>query len=315
MRPTVFQGLAPAPLFFLKPHTWPQYVRLVRLGQSFFALPFVLMTSSEIFISHPSTFSAILLGKIVGCFLLLRATAMSFNRLVDASYDAKNPRTKNRELPQGKLTTHQVAWLTILSGFAFLLLAASISWICFWGGVLLLGLALLYSYTKRWTAACHFLLGLCIGLSPIAVSVAILQSVSLLAVIWTACCMTYIIGFDLIYSTMDMQVDRKAGLHSFPVSFGKKRSIQAAAASLAICTACLLWSGYTLQLDSIFFFVILGLGMPIMVGEILTGLELRISTLKVLRSKLEPNKKERTLGLLHIALGQVILIAYSLGRF
>jgi 4-hydroxybenzoate polyprenyltransferase len=159
-----------------------------------------------------------------------RTLAMSLNRLIDAGADAQNPRTANRALPRRLLRPAEMLALALLSGALLVVAAAQLNPLC----LALTPVAMLflvgYSYTKRFTWLCHFVLGLTDGIAPIGgwlavnptLSVANLVTPLLLGLAVTA----WVGGFDLIYACQDIAFDRSHGLHSIPARFGPARALQ-----------------------------------------------------------------------------------------
>ena len=151
---------------------------------------------------------------------------MTFNRIIDRDIDAANPRTANRELPTGKLSTG-FAWIFLyISIGVFLLASYSLNWLTFALSPVALLFVLGYSYAKRFTAFAHLLLGVALAISPSAAWIAVRGSLddgvplllSLLVLMWTA-------GFDVLYACQDFEYDRKAGLRSIPARYGIRNSL------------------------------------------------------------------------------------------
>jgi 4-hydroxybenzoate polyprenyltransferase len=196
---------------------------LVRFSHTVFALPFALASVAIAWPRHPVTGRGLfwILVAMVGA----RTGAMGFNRLADRKFDALNPRTKNWELPQGKVTLAEAISLTTLASAIFIFAAYEINWICFFLSPLALGIVFFYSLTKRFTWASHLFLGLALAIAPIGAWLAVARPpfeivelqvpcyLGLAVVFWLA-------GFDIIYSLQDREFDRKIGLHSIPVRFG-----------------------------------------------------------------------------------------------
>lgn len=204
--------------------TWAE---MVKFSHSIFALPFALMAAflagRHLADGHPSAIHLIL---IVVCMVAARSAAMTFNRIVDATIDAANPRTANRPLPAGKLTMTQ-AWIflglstvTYAAGcFSFYFLLDN-SW------PMLLGAPVLayicgYSFAKRFTRYSHFILGSAIALSPVAAWIAVdPASLGWTVIALSAAVTLWIGGFDIIYACQDIDADRREGLHSIPARLG-----------------------------------------------------------------------------------------------
>jgi len=208
---------------------------MVKLSHSVFALPFALIATFLAGRHLPGHRPhAVQLVLIVVCMVAARSVAMTFNRIVDATIDARNPRTVSRPLPAGRLTKR--------AAYAFLFVASAIfvaGCLAFQrlfdnGWPILLAAPILiyicgYSYTKRFTRWSHFYLGSAIGLSPVAAWIAIdPSSLGWPAVLLGAAVTFWIGGFDIIYACQDIDVDRRDGLFSLPSRLGPVRALQIA---------------------------------------------------------------------------------------
>jgi 4-hydroxybenzoate polyprenyltransferase len=168
-----------------------------------------------------------------------RTLALSLNRIFDRDLDARNPRTASRELPAGKMTTGQ-AWLVAAAGFGLLLVAVlNLPPLCLKLLPIPIAIFALYPLLKRFTAAAHFGVGAALGFGPIAAYVAVTGElppwgpVPLLALFTTL----WVAGFDVIYATLDVDFDRREGLHSLPAALGRGRALAAAAGIHAVAYA------------------------------------------------------------------------------
>ncbi len=204
------------------------WAETVKLSHSVFALPFALMAA---LIAGRSIEGRGLpywgqLGLIVVCMVSARSAAMTFNRIVDARIDARNPRTAARPLPAGRLTTFAAWWMFALSTVTFGI--GCLGFHIFFGNtwpILLAGPVLVflcgYSFTKRFTKWSHYYLGLALALSPLATWLAIHPaSVGLSAVLLMVTVTWWVAGFDIIYACQDIAVDRREGLYSLPSRLG-----------------------------------------------------------------------------------------------
>ena len=216
--------------------TISELLSLIRFSHTLFALPFALLAA--IMAWHESGFSWRQLIGILLAMVTARSAAMAFNRIVDRKIDGDNPRTAGRHLPAGKLSLSQVATFTVACGFAF-----TTSTLLFLPNRLPLYLSfpvLLflfgYSYTKRFTSLSHVWLGAALASSPVAAWIAIrgeevLRDPSDLApaLVLGGAVLTWVTGFDIIYSCQDLQFDRQRGLHSIPARWGVAGALKIAA--------------------------------------------------------------------------------------
>jgi 4-hydroxybenzoate polyprenyltransferase len=203
-----------------------RYANFVKLPHTLFALPFALLGVLAASLTRPVTLRTVLL--VVLAFSAARWAAMGFNRIVDRDYDARNPRTRNRELPRGALSPAQ-AWISVVTAAAlFVVAAALLNPLCLALSPVALGWILLYSLAKRFTWWPHVWLGLSLAIAPVGGYLAVLGRWSepawvLLAV--TLAVTTWVAGFDIFYALPDEGFDRAQGLRSAVVRLGERRAI------------------------------------------------------------------------------------------
>ena len=203
-----------------------RYVNFVKLPHTLFALPFALLGVLAASMTRPVTVRMVAL--VVLAFSAARWAAMGFNRLADRDYDARNPRTANRELPRGAITPAQ-AWLSVGAAAAvFVLAAALLNPLCLLLSPIALGWVLLYSLSKRFTWWPHLWLGLSLAIAPVGGYLAVTGHWSepgwlLLAI--AAAVATWVAGFDIFYALPDEGFDRAEGLRSAVVRLGQSRAI------------------------------------------------------------------------------------------
>lgn len=178
------------------------------------------------------------------CMVFARSAAMAFNRYLDASWDAKNPRTAVREIPSGKISPRNALIFTMLNAVLFVASAWFINPLCFYLSPLALFVILVYSYTKRFTALCHLVLGLGLSLAPLGAYLAVTGAFNLLPIFFSVAVICWVSGFDIIYSLQDEDFDREQGLNSIPVLLGKSRALQVAKLLHLISSLCLIVAGF-----------------------------------------------------------------------
>jgi 4-hydroxybenzoate polyprenyltransferase len=224
--------------------TLSNYASLVRLSHTVFALPFAL---AAVMLAAPyAQFTLEKLMWIVICIASARTAAMGFNRLVDRDIDGQNPRTQDRELPRGALSVNAVRALVIGSCLVFLVGAARLGRLPLYLSLPTLGIALGYSYAKRFTWLCHVILGAAVALAPGGAWIALGVEVTLapwLLVIGVAC---WVAGFDVLYALQDRDFDAGAALYSLPVRFGVRGALWISALLHVGTVACLLGVGMLL---------------------------------------------------------------------
>jgi len=190
---------------------------MIKWEHSIFALPFALCGAMLAASGLPTVHQ---LFWIVIAMLVARSAAMAFNRLVDATIDAANPRTRTRALPAGHLSPTFVATFVIVSCALFILAASQLNRFSLWLSPVALAVLLLYSYTKRFTRLSHLVLGLALGIAPAAAWIAVRGSLDPRILLLTAAVAFWVAGFDVLYACQDFEFDRDAGLHSIPRHIG-----------------------------------------------------------------------------------------------
>jgi 4-hydroxybenzoate polyprenyltransferase len=145
---------------------------------------------------------------------------MSFNRLVDLPFDARNPRTADRALPKGLLAKSFVVGFIVISSAMVVLAAAMLNPLALKLSPVALGVVLFYSYTKRFTWWTHMFLGISLACAPIGAWIAIRGTLTMVPLLLGTAVMLWVAGFDIIYSCQDVTFDRSQPLFSLPKRFG-----------------------------------------------------------------------------------------------
>ncbi len=213
---------------------------LVKLEHTIFALPFCFMSAVVAGMKIPDLrTTALILAAMVGA----RTAAMAYNRIVDVDMDAKNPRTSGRELVTGAVSTIQAWTLLALSCVLFIYAAYCLNQLAFILSFPALLVILGYSYTKRFTALSHLVLGLSLGIAPVGAWVAVTGEIGLASIILAAAVMAWTAGFDIIYSLQDTEFDIKHGLHSVPAAIGEERALWVSRGLHVLMAILLAWFG------------------------------------------------------------------------
>jgi 4-hydroxybenzoate polyprenyltransferase len=223
-------------------------LEMIKFEHSVFALPFALVGAllAARTAGHLPTWQQIL--WIIVAMVGARSAAMTINRIADIEFDARNPRTAARALPAGQLSLG-FAWLFTLAASALLIIAAwQLNPLALKLAPLALAILFLYSYTKRFTALSHFVLGFCLGISPAAAWIAIRGSLDVRMLILCAAVTLWVGGFDVLYACQDVDFDRSAGLHSIPKKFGVARALQIARVMHLAMVALLVWLAMSFHL-------------------------------------------------------------------
>jgi len=197
-------------------------LEMIKFEHTVFALPFALIGALLASEGVPTRWQ---LGWIVAAMVGARSAAMTFNRLADLHYDRLNPRTRERALAKGTLTVQFAVVFTITTAALFVWSAWKLNPLCFYFSVPTLGVLFFYSYTKRFTALSHLVLGFAIGSAPLAAWLAIRGAFAWPPIMLSGAVMFWIAGFDIIYALQDTEFDRKAKLFSIPASFGAERAL------------------------------------------------------------------------------------------
>ncbi|TAN39896.1 MAG: 4-hydroxybenzoate octaprenyltransferase [Nitrospirae bacterium] len=225
------------------------YLRMIKFSHSVFALPFAL-TAALIAASGIPTFRQVL--WIVIAMVGARSGAMGLNRLIDREIDSANPRTAGRELPRGLIGVSETV-LFIAVSFGVLILAASrLNPLCLKLSPVAILVLFLYSYTKRFTWASHFVLGLAISAGPIGAWIAVRGSFDAAILPLAAGVIFWLAGFDVLYALQDLDFDRGHGLYSIPRRFGIRRSLLLARAFHLITFLFLLLNGLLFHLGTFY---------------------------------------------------------------
>ncbi len=198
------------------------YLSFVRFEHAVFALPFAL-TSAWVCAGGVPPLRA--LFWIIVAVIAARSAAMGFNRIVDLEFDRLNPRTKNRELPTGKLTLKQAWVFVVVSAATFIFAAYQLNWLAFWLSFPTIAWLLGYSYTKRFTDWSHLWLGSALGIAPVGAWIALKGTIELPPILLMIAVTCWVAGFDIIYATLDEDFDRRIGLHSLVVRYGPKKAL------------------------------------------------------------------------------------------
>lgn len=212
-------------------------LEMIKFSHTLFALPFAILAAVLAAGGWPD---AATLAKILLAMVGARSAAMAHNRLADRRLDATNPRTATRALPAGALSVAFVTVFMAASIAVFLAAAASLNRLTLLLSPVALGLLLAYSYTKRFTALSHLVLGLCLGIAPVGAWIAVAGAFALLPVLLGLAVLFWTAGFDVIYSLQDELHDRGAGLRSIPARFGAGRALAISALFHALMIPLLL---------------------------------------------------------------------------
>ncbi|MGB6876016.1 MAG: UbiA-like polyprenyltransferase [Candidatus Acidiferrales bacterium] len=228
-------------------------LEMIKFEHSVFALPFALVGALLAERAGRAGWPA---GRTIAwhiCWIIVamvgaRSAAMTINRIADVRYDAANPRTQNRALPKGELSL-RFAWAFTLISAAVLVIAAwQLNRLALELSPVALAILFLYSYTKRFTAWSHVILGFCLGISPAAAWIAVRGSLDARMLILCAAVTLWVGGFDVLYACQDVEFDKQAGLYSIPKRFGVAGAMGIARIMHVVMVLLLAWLAWSFGL-------------------------------------------------------------------
>jgi 4-hydroxybenzoate polyprenyltransferase len=225
------------------------YLSLIKFSHTIFALPFACI-GFFLATTQSTTNAAVnwtLFLKVLAVMVFARSAAMAFNRYIDRDIDAKNPRTAVREIPAGIVSPNNALLFIIGNCVLFIITCYFINPLCFYLSPVAIAVILGYSYTKRFTALCHFVLGVGLALAPVGAYLAVtgvFDSTSLLAILYGCIVLFWVAGFDIIYALQDEEFDRDLGLNSIPAALGKKGALWLSNLLHTLAAAIVLYLGY-----------------------------------------------------------------------
>jgi 4-hydroxybenzoate polyprenyltransferase len=222
------------------------YGSMVAFAHTVFAMPFAASAVVLALAVPHERPTALRLVAMVVCMICARTSAMAFNRWADRDVDAKNPRTRVRHLPSGAVRPGEALALTAISALAFVAVAATLG---FWPAVLappVLIVLLGYSYAKRFTWGAHAWLGVALALAPGGAWIAMGARPGAGILLLMAAVVTWLLGFDVLYSLQDEEFDRGEGLRSIPARFGRARALTISASAHVITVLALAGCGIAL---------------------------------------------------------------------
>jgi 4-hydroxybenzoate polyprenyltransferase len=252
--------------------SFKNYLSLVKFSHTIFAMPFALIGfflgvlgyddyavsivpgwHNKVYppntphFALPAFFDVTVLIKlfilVILCMIFARSAAMAFNRWLDKNFDAKNPRTAVREIPAGVIKSNNALLFVIANCLLFIACTFFINNICFYLSPVALFVVLFYSYTKRFTALCHLVLGVGLSLAPIGAYLAVTGQFALLPILFSFSVLFWVSGFDIIYALQDEEFDKNNQLHSIPAALGKSKALMVSNLLHLLSAACVISAG------------------------------------------------------------------------
>jgi 4-hydroxybenzoate polyprenyltransferase len=202
------------------------FLEMIKFEHTLFALPFAYMGAilgSMVLNNALPNWAQI--GWITIAMVGARSAAMGLNRVIDKVIDAKNPRTAGRAIPAGLLSSKEVLLFIVISLVLLFIATSQLNKLCMELLPIAVFFLVIYSYTKRFTWACHLILGLTIALAPLGGWVAVTGKIDIVSLIFYFTVAFWTAGFDVIYACQDIDFDRKEGLYSIPSRFGIPRAL------------------------------------------------------------------------------------------
>ena len=232
------------------------YLSLIKFSHTIFALPFALI-GFTLAVSQPEyAFTWDKLLFVLLCMIFARSAAMAFNRYIDRDVDTANPRTaKIREIPNGTIKEGSALRFVIINCILFMGAAYLLNSLCFLLSPIALLVILGYSYTKRFTALCHLILGLGLSLSPIGAYLSVTAQFDILPLLFSCIVLFWVSGFDIIYALQDENFDKQFNLHSIPVLLGQKNALRFSRLMHIIAAAIIIFIGTNYFTSSTLFWI------------------------------------------------------------
>lgn len=221
-----------------------KYLSLVKFSHTIFALPFALIGFFLATKDISTTINWKLFIYVLLCMVFARNAAMGFNRYIDRDIDKKNIRTRKREIPSGIINENSAITFVIINIILFISTTYFINNICFYLSPIALIIILGYSYTKRFTALCHFILGLGLSLAPIGAYLSVTGKFDFIPLIFSFIVLFWVSGFDIIYALQDDEFDLSQNLKSIPVFLGKNKALILSALLHTLTTALVIFAGF-----------------------------------------------------------------------
>ena len=244
------------------------YLSLIKFSHTIFALPFALIGFTLAISQRDYTFTWDKLLFVLLCMIFARNAAMAFNRYIDKDVDSENPRTAEiREIPNGTIKANSALLFVIVNCILFLGSAYLLNSLCFLLSPIALLVILGYSYTKRFTALCHLVLGLGLSLSPIGAYLAVTAQFDILPLLFSCIVLFWVSGFDIIYALQDESFDKQFNLHSIPVLLGKKNALNFSRLLHLLTAAMIIFIGMNYFTNSTLFWIATALFILLLINQ------------------------------------------------
>jgi 4-hydroxybenzoate polyprenyltransferase len=235
--------------------------RMIKIEHSVFALPFAFAGSFLAAGGWPGLWNLIVLTVAM---VAVRSFAMAFNRYADLDIDRENPRTQTRPLVTGELSTRFTLLFICATAVIFVAACALMNPLCLMLSPLALGLSAFYSFCKRFTRWCHFVLGTVLGLAPVAGWLSVDPVLTLPAVLLFLGVTFWVAGFDILYACQDAEFDLSRGLHSMPSRLGLACALEVSTMSHVVTGLFFILAGWSAGLSVVYFCVALAVWLTLL---------------------------------------------------
>lgn len=229
------------------------YLSLVKFSHTIFALPFAIIGYFTAIKLTGTVFDWSLFAKVILCMVFARNAAMAFNRYADRNFDKINPRTFVREIPAGVISAKSALFFVIINVVLFIATTWFINEMCFYLSPVAIIVTLGYSLTKRFTALCHFILGVGLSLAPIGAFIAVTGYFHIVPVLFSFAILFWVGGFDIIYALQDDDFDKSLQLRSIPVILGRDGALKLSRIIHVISAIILIIPGLLMQSSTFYF--------------------------------------------------------------
>ena len=230
------------------------YLSLVRFPHTIFALPFA---AAGFFWGYkdvsPDVFPWSILAFVLLCMVFARNAAMGFNRYVDREFDAGNRRTSEREIPSGTISPKSALIFVVINCALFCFTAFFINRLTLYLSPIALSIILGYSYTKRFTRLCHFVLGLSLSIAPTAAYISVTGHFSVVSILISCAVLFWAGGFDILYALLDESFDKENGLYSIPRYSGRRNAMILSSIAHVISASIITYTGIIFERGFIYF--------------------------------------------------------------
>ena len=205
--------------------TIKNWTSLIKLSHTLFSLPFAFIGFGLAYLNNPTNLSWIAFIYMLLAVFFARNSAMAFNRYIDRDIDSKNERTKDREIPSNKISKEKAIVFITINIFLFIITTYLINPLAFYLSPIAIITILFYSYSKRITWLCHYILGVGLAIAPIGSYIVLAEQFAMAPLLLSFAVIFWVGGFDILYALQDEEFDKNENLHSIPQQFGRRNAL------------------------------------------------------------------------------------------